>query len=294
MTDLSDFSRSLGDAVARVEPSVVAVHAGRCDTASGVVWAPDLVVTAAHVLERERGVEVTHAGGRTPATLVGADAASNLALLRVEAAGLSAPAFADVAALRRGEVALTLSRGARGARARFGVVSRLGGEWKLGGGTRVARYIESDVAPEPGLAGSALVNAAGELVGVNAPGLVRGSLAALPAGTVSQLVEAITRHGKVRRARLGVGLERVELPRVQQERLGRRRALLVISVLDESPADRAGLLLGDVILAVGGQAVERVEELQSALGESAIDVAVELTLLRAGAEQRVSITPEAR
>jgi serine protease Do len=293
MTELSDFSGSLAEVTARVAPSVVAVHGGRCDTSSGVVWAKDLVVTAAHAIERERSLEVTHAGGRTPATLVGADAASNLAVLRVEAE-LSPPVFARADALRLGEVALTLSRGARGARVRLGIVSRLGGEWKLGGGTRVGRYIEPDVAPEPGLSGSALVNAAGELVGVNAAGLVRGSLVTLPAETVAQLVEAMTRHGRVRRARLGVGLERVELPRIQQERLGRRRALMVISVLEGSPADRGGLLLGDVILSVQGQAVERVEELQSALGESAIDVALEVGLLRAGVEQRVTLTPEAR
>jgi S1-C subfamily serine protease len=293
MTELSDFSGSLAEVTARVAPSVVAVHGGRCDTSSGVVWAKDLVVTAAHAIERERSLEVTHAGGRTPATLVGADAASNLAVLRVEAE-LSPPVFARADALRLGEVALTLSRGARGARVRLGIVSRLGGEWKLGGGTRVGHYIEPDVAPEPGLSGSALVNAAGELVGVNAAGLVRGSLVTLPAETVAQLVEAMTRHGRVRRARLGVGLERVELPRIQQERLGRRRALMVISVLEGSPADRGGLLLGDVILSVQGQAVERVEELQSALGESAIDVALEVGLLRAGVEQRVTLTPEAR
>lgn len=293
MTVLSDVSTALGDAVARVEPSVVAVHGGRCDTASGVAWGKDLVVTAAHVIERERGVEVTYAGGRTPATLVGADAASNLAVLRVEAE-LVPPVFADPARLRLGEVALLLSRGGRGARARFGVISRLGGEWKLGGGTRVARYVESDFAPEPGLSGSALVNAAGELIGVNAAGLVRGSLVALPADSVSQLVDAITRHGRVRRARLGVGLERVELPRAHQERLGRRRALVVLSVLEGSPADRGGLLLGDVILSVGGQAVERVDDLQSALGESAIDVALEVGILRAGVEQSVTLTPEAR
>jgi S1-C subfamily serine protease len=293
MTNILDVSRALGGVVALAESSVVAVHGGRCETSSGVVWGPDLVVTSAHSLEREQGIEVTTSTGRLPATLVGADPASGVAVLRA-GAGLTPFRFADSAALRVGELVVALARTGRGLGARLGIVSRLGGEWRLPGGTRFERYVESDVSPLPGLSGSALVSVSGELVGLNATGLARGALVSLPAADVGHIVDALLAHGRVRRARLGVALERVELPRAVAERLGRRRALVVLAVVEGSPAERGGLLLGDVVLAIAGKPTERVDDLQNALDENAIDVQVPADILRAGQEHRILLTPEAR
>ena len=291
--NLSELSTAFGDLVANSEKSSVLVYGARCDTASGVAWTKDLVVTAAHSLERERGLEVGLAGGREEATLLGADPASNIAVLRVDAE-LSPLPRADTSRLRTGELAVALGRGTRGAFARLGMLARVGGEWRLAGGQRVERFIQTDIAPSSGLSGSALVSADGGLIGLNLAGLARGSLVTLPAATVDAVVSAIATHGRVRRARLGVGLERVELPRALGERLGRRSGLLVLSVLEGGPAERAGLLLGDVILALGGQAVERVQELQGLLGEGAVESELSVSLLRAGSELVVSVTPEAR
>lgn len=293
MTDLLEVSRALGDAVAAAEASVVAVHGGRCDAANGTAWGEHLVVTSARLLEREQGIEVTSTAGRTPATFVGADPVSGIAVLRVEA---ELPAFraADSAALRVGELVVALARTGRGLGARLGIVSRLGGEWRLPGGTRFERYIESDIAPTPGLAGSALLTVSGELVGIGSTMLARGALVTFPTASVGRIVSALVTHGRVRRARLGVALERVELPRSVAERLGRRRALVITSVVEGSAAERGGLLLGDVLLAIGGKPVERAIDLQSALEEGAIDVEVPVDLLRAGAEQRLLLVPEAR
>jgi S1-C subfamily serine protease len=211
----------------------------------------------------------------------------------VEAA-LSPAARADVGALRLGALALALSRTARGLKVRLGVVSRLGGEWRLPGGQRVERFVESDIVPAPGHSGSVLVDAQGALIGVNAAGFSRGALVALPASAVGAVVDAIVQHGRVRRARLGVGLERVELPRAVADRRGQQRGLLVTSVLEGSPADRGGVVLGDLILGVGGRPTERVDDLMSALGESAIGVPLPVELLRAGAESQLTLQPEAR
>jgi serine protease Do len=209
-------------------------------------------------------------------------------------AGQSPFRLADSAALRVGELVVALARTGRGLRARLGILSRLGGEWRLPGGTRFERYVESDVSPSPGLSGSALVTVSGELVGLNATGLARGALVSLPAADVGRIVDALLAHGRVRRARLGVALERVELPRAVAERLGRRRGLVVLAVVEGSPAERAQLLLGDVVLAIAGKPTERVDDLQSALDESAIDVQVPVDILRAGQEQKLLLTPEAR
>jgi serine protease Do len=98
----------------------------------------------------------------------------------------------------------------------------------------------------------------------------------------------------VRRARLGVAVERVELPRAVADRVGRRRGLVVTSVVEGSPAERGGLFIGDVILAIGETPTERMEDLRSALDETAIDAEVSTQLLRAGEEKRLVLVPEAR
>lgn len=293
MSTILDLSNDLAGAVARANEGVVAVHGGRCETASGVAWNERHVVTAAHALERESDVEVTIGEERVPATLVGADAASDLAVLRVER-DLAPLPRADAATPRVGEIALALSRSARGLRARLGVVARVSGAFRLGPGIEVERYVESDIAPAPGLAGSALVNAEGALIGLNATGVVRGVLVALPGSTVSRVVDAITTHGHVRRAKLGVAVERVELPPAVAARRGARRGLIVLGVAPSGPAEQGGMALGDVILSVAGKAVERVEELSGALDESKIGVELAVEILRAGAELTLTLKPEAR
>jgi len=293
MSTILDLSNDLAGAVARASGGVVGVHGGRCETASGVAWNEHHVVTAAHALERESDLEVTLGEERVAATLVGADPASDLAVLRVER-DLTPLSRADAVAPHVGELALALSRSARGLRSRLGVVARVSGAFRLGPGIEVERYVESDIAPAPGLAGSALVNAEGALIGVNATGVVRGVLVALPGSAVSRVVSAIMTHGHVRRAKLGVALERVELPQAVAARRGARRGLIVLGVAPGGPAERAGIALGDVILAVGGKAVERVDELAGALDEGKIDVELAVDILRAGAEQTLSVRPEAR
>jgi S1-C subfamily serine protease len=272
---------------------VVAVHGGRCDTTSGVAWSAEHVVTAAHALERESDLEVTIGEERAPATLLGTDPGTDLAVLRVERT-LTPLRLADEAALRVGNLVLAVSRNARGSRARLGILSRVGGAFRLGGGTRIERYLESDIAPTPGLSGSALVDATGALVGVNATGLVRGALVALPASAVTRVVDAIVAHGHVRRAKLGVALQSVELPGAVAERRGKDRGLIVLGVAPGGPAERAGVLVGDVLLAVAGSAVGRIDELQSVLDEGKIGADVAVELLRAGAETILTLKPEAR
>jgi S1-C subfamily serine protease len=293
MTNIVDVSRALARVVASVEKGVVAVHGGRSDTSSGVAWGRDLVVTLAQSLERDQGIEVTAAGGRFPASLVGADPSSGVAVLRVDAE-LAPFELADGAALRVGELVLALGRTARGPGARLGIVSRLGAEWQLPGGARFERYIESDASPAPGLTGSALVTVSGALIGLNSTGIARGALVSLPAPSVGRIVDALVTHGRVRRARLGVAVERVGLPRAVADRLGRRRGLVVVTVVEGSPAERGGLLLGDVVLAIDEKPTERVDDLYAALDENAIGREVAADILRAGQNQRLLLEPEAR
>jgi len=294
MSKAIEWSSALGDAVQSAEKSVLTVFSGRPDGATGIAWSSDLVVTAAHALDRSEAIELQVDGNRRAASLLGSDPASDLAVLRVEGAALPVPARADLGGLRVGELVVALSRPARGLRARLGIVSSLGGPFRLPGGQEVDRYVQSDIQPAHGHSGSVLIDASGALVGLNSAGISRGTLVALPPSAVENVVGAIVQHGRVRRARVGVGLERVELPRAVGEKRKQERALLVTSVLEGSPAERGGLLLGDVILGAAGRATARVDDLMSALGEKAIGTSLAIEVLRAGEERTLEILPEAR
>jgi len=292
MSAMTELSQALGDAVAAAETGVVAVVHGPCETTSGIVYDDHHVVTAAHHLEQDGTVEVRLGDERLPATVVGTDPASDIAVLRVERALTPLPRASEDT-LRAGNLVVAVSHGPRGARARLGIVSRVGGPWRLGGGTRVERYVETDIAPAPGLSGSALVDVSGALVGVNATGFVRGVLVTLPVSALAPVVGSIIAHGRVRRAKLGVALQRVELPAGVAGQIGRKRGLIVLGLAAGGPAERAGVLIGDVLVAVAGTAVERVDELQAALDESKLDQDTSIELVRAGAVTSIIVRPEA-
>jgi S1-C subfamily serine protease len=291
VSSLREISKELGRAAAQALPSVVTIQSGRCASASGLVWSGDRVLAAASRLRREDGLEALVGGERRPAHVLGFDAASDLAVLRVEGE-LPAPPRRASEFPAVGELVLALGRDPVPV-VRLGVVARTGGEWRLPGGGRFERYLESDIAPSGALASSALVDAGGELVGVNSIAIARGRLVALPVESVDRIVDAIGAHGRVRRARLGVSVQRVELPSALAQEIGRKHGLIVLSVQPKSPGDAAGIGLGDVLLRLGGAPLERIEELQGALEAEIIDQDVELEFLRAGKRASVRIVPKA-
>jgi len=293
MSSMTDLSNALRDTVARAETGVLPIHQGASSVTTGIVFDEHHVVTTARAIEPDAPFEVALGGERVPATFVGADPASDLAVLRVERPLAPLP-LADDAELRPGNLVVAISQGFRGTRARLGIVSRVGGAWHLAGGLRLARYFETDIAPTPELSGSALVDASGALVGINAIGPGRGSLVTLPLAALASVVKSIADHGRVRRAKLGVALQRVDLPAKAAARLGARQGLIVLGLAENGPAERAGVLVGDILLAVGGTKVERVEELQALLDESKIDAETSLELHRAGAEATLTLKPVAR
>jgi len=290
--DLSSLSNSLALAVETAGASVVRVEARHRGPSSGIVWSADgVIVTADHKIEREEGIEVGLPDGRkVPARLAGRDPGTDLALLRAEATDLTPISWADDADLKVGHLVLALSRPGETVRASLGILSAVAGEWRTATGGKIDRYLESDVHHQRGFTGGLLIDVAGRGLGVNDAGLRRGLGIAVPASTVKRVVEALLAHGGVRRGYLGIGAHPVRLPAPVAETLGHPVGLIVIAVQPGSPAETGGVLLGDVLLALDGQPVGRLGELQSLLSEERAGGEATLRLLRAGEVREIRLT----
>ncbi len=299
-TTLTEMSNQLADVVDRVAGSVTQVRSRRWRPAAGLVFAPDRILVSDHAIEHEDDLAVRVDGaalserseskGRTlPATLVGRDPSTDLAVL--EAAGLDArPVTPSDAPARVGQIAVAVGRSWSGrVIAGLGVISSIGGPWRTGRGPAVEQVIRTDITPYPGFTGGALIAPDGSLTGISTGILLRGLSLVIPAGIAWRVADTLARHGRVRRAFLGVGGQPVRLPESQRV-AGHDRGILVVSVSDGSPAHRDGLLVGDVLLSFNGHRVEDPEALLSLLTGDLIDRPTPVELLRGGAVQTVNIT----
>jgi S1-C subfamily serine protease len=287
---LATLSRRTASLVAEGAPHVVRVEGRHRGPGSGVVWSSDLVVTANHILERDEELEVGLPDGATaPAELVGRDPSTDLALLKVSAAGLTPPAWSDEP-LAPGELVLALSRPGRSPRAALGILARAAGEFRAAGGGRIDRWLETSLDLAPGLSGGLAVAASGAAAGLVAAGLVRGAVLIVPLATLSRVTTALLSHGGVRRGYLGVTTLPIRLGPSAAARAGQPGALLVSAVEEGSPADRAGVLLGDALLSLDGASVRHAGDLLPLLEEDRIGKPLPVRLLRAGEVREVPIT----
>ncbi len=280
---LVTLSDSLASAVEAAGPFVVRIAAGR-RPASGIIWSADGVVLATdHSVRRDEDIMVTLSDGReVPAMVAGRDAGTDLAVLRVQATGLPVPTWHDHEGLKVGQLVLALARPGRTVRARLGILSAVGPEWQTAGGTRIDRYIESDIKPAIGISGGPLLDAAGRVIGVNTAGLARGSVLTIPTATLRRVTDSLLTHGRIRRGYLGVASQTVRLPDALAQAANQKAGLLVLSVEPDSPAGRAGVMLGDLILSVAGQPVQRTDQLLGVLTEDRVGAQVPIRLARGG------------
>jgi len=290
-TSLESLSGELAGIVEAAAASVVRVEGRRRSASSGVVWAAEgLIVASHHAVDSEGEVPVGLHDGRTlPARVVGRDPGSDLAMLRAEATGLVPPRWAEAKSPRPGEIVLSLSRPGRSARARLGIVSAVAGEWRSPSGARFDSYLESDIALHPGFSGGPLLAADGAVLGVNSAGLLRGTSMAVPSRVVRHVVEALLAHGRIRRGYLGIGTQTIALTPDLRSSTGQAAALIVLSVQPGSPAARAGILLGDVLLRAGEDVLTNPGALVPALDADRVGRELRLRLLRAGEGRSVTV-----
>ncbi len=281
--ELAALSTELAAIVERTGPSVVAVHARPRFSSSGVFWRPGVIVTAEHTIRREEEITVTLPDGSSaPAALAGSDAGTDVAVLKVDSTAPVIPrASGDPSP---GNLALALGRSENsGVNATLGIVSAVSGEWRTWRGGRLDRYIRLDLTLYPGSSGGPVVNTAGEALGIATSALSRIAGLAIPAATVDRVVDEILARGRVARGYLGVGLQPVELP-------DHHKGLIVLSLEPEGPASRAGVLIGDILVELGGKAVSDTEDIQTALESRAVGQPVEAVFLRGGVSRKIAIT----
>lgn len=282
--ELAALSNDLAAAVERAGKSVVAVHARPRFSSSGVIWRPGVIVTAEHTIRREEEITVTLPDGTDhPATLVGADAGTDIAVLKLaEAAGETATLSS--AELRPGYLALAIGRSENsGVNATLGIISAVSGGWRTWRGGRLDQYIRLDLTMYPSSSGAAVIDTSGAVIGIATSGLSRIAGLAIPGSTINRVTDEILSRGRVARGYLGVGLQPVNVTDHQ-------KGLIVLSVEQGGPADKAGLLVGDILLSLGGKTVTDTGDVQTALESVAVGQAIEAALLRGGAARQVTIT----
>jgi len=295
---LSALSSQLAAAVEQAAGSLVAIHARRRIPSSGIVWRDGVIVSASHTVRRPDEISVTLPNGAAvPATIVGRDPATDLIALRIAAnGGARVAAKADPGALRVGTLALAVGRPGRQATASFGIISAVIDGWRTWQGGRLEQVLRLDLSVYDGFSGGPLVDATGALLGLNNSALARGAPMALPAAAVDRVLDELLEHGHVHRPYLGVAVQPVSLSAAlaAQHQLQQDGALLVLTVAEGAPADRAGLLVGDVLLAANGQPLRRPTDLLDVLSAVSAGGALELRLLRGGALRNLTLTPTSR
>ena len=294
-TALAAFSDALADAVAQAGRSIVRVDGRHRQPASGIVWTGDgLIVTADHVVERDDDLQVGLPDGRAVrARLVGRDPGSDLALLKAEAEGLTP--LARGATPRVGGLALIVARPGPELMASLGTVSAVSGPIRTRRGGRLDGLIATDATFYPGFSGAPLIAASGAAVGLATSRFRggRGSGVVIPMASVERTVAALSSHGRVRRGFVGIGSQPVQLPDALRQRLGltdQETGLLVVTVESGGPAEQAGLLLGDVILAFGGEPVRDPGELRDLLGPDRVGQQATLRIVRGGEPRDLTLT----
>jgi S1-C subfamily serine protease len=204
--------------------------------------------------------------------------------------GLTARNWVDINAVKVGQLVLALGRPGKTVMATLGIISALGEMWRTPGGGQIDRYLQTDVVMYPGFSGGPLVDANGQLVGMNSSALMRGVSLAIPPATLKNVVETLLSKGRIARGYLGVGAQPVRLPEMLAKQLNQETGLLVVSVEPGGPADKANIMLGDVIVAIAGNTVRHLDDLLAALSGDRVGATIPVKIVRGGQAQELKAT----
>jgi serine protease Do len=286
-------SISVAKAVETVAASVVGLGTRRRGLAAGVVWKPGMVVTTVSAIGHAQEVHVIQADGETaPGRVRGTDQTTDLAVIALEDERLRPAMRRGDPAVRVGDFVFAAGREGSGMlHASFGRIGATGGAWRTWRGGAVDRLLRLDGGLYPGLTGAPVGDAQGQVIGVASPMLSRHHGMVLPVTTMDRISEVLWTHGRVAHGFLGIVAQPVAVPagaRANAPDLP-EKGLLVTGVDDDAPAARAGVMVGDILLAMGGRPIHDIESLRAALGAEQIGTQARLQLLRGGQAMELTV-----
>ena len=289
MATLKELSDDIAALVEKASKSVVRVDARRGRAGTGIVWDSGLVLTANHVVEQEEDIQVVADDKTTKATLVGRDPATDLALLKVD--GLAAPAMprGKVDELRPGQIVLAIGRPGS-LKATFGTISAVSSSWRGWRGSEIEHLIQTNAPLYPGFSGGPLVDVDGRAIGMNSWVFGRGDGRAIAMDVAERVIASLKADGRIRRPYLGIGTQEVALPEPVKAKAKQESGLLIVAVEPQSPADKAGLMQGDTLVALNGTTTSSLEDLYSGLRKAKVGATQTVRVVRAGELKDLQVT----
>ena len=296
---LDAYSQTVVSVAERVSPAVVKIDVESGGSGSGFLFTPDgFVITNSHVVHGARALNVTLAeGDRMPADVIGEDAATDVAVVRVRSRGLPFVTLGDSARVRIGQLAVAIGNplGFQ-TTVTAGVVSALGRSLRSSSGRLIEDVLQTDAALNPGNSGGPLVNSRGEVVGVNTAIILpaQGICFAVASNTAQYVAQELMKSGRIRRAQLGPAGQNLPLPRAWIRRLDllQTTGVQVSGIEPNGPAATAGLREGDVVVTFAGQTVGGIDDLHRTLTAARIGQNLPLEIIRDGQLHELVIVPQ--
>jgi S1-C subfamily serine protease len=288
---LRAISDGMTGAVDRASLWTVQVDARRRLPVTGILYTTDLVISVDHGIEKEEDIQIRLQNGEVfVGKIAGRDALSDLAIIRLDHPARELPKIA-VNEGRVGQPVFAMGLPeVEGIQASFGIITATGSGLRTMRGGVLEHFIATDTIPFPGFSGGPLVNLNGELLGINTSGLVGGSSLAIPVKLAWHIANLLAEHGRIKRGYLGIRSQKVALsPQVKAVVAGKNESgLLIVGVETDGPAEKGGMMVGDILVGINDKVVTDQDDLQALLSSETLEKSVKVLLIRGG--QLVGLT----
>jgi S1-C subfamily serine protease len=294
MSSLQALSNNIAEIVEQAGNAIVSVNASRRFSPSGIHWSKGVIVTSDESLKRYDDITVTEANGNTTSiSLLGRDPSTDIAVFQIENPNIPVATIGDAANLKVGNLVLALARSNEGdIHTAMGAVSVARGAWRSMSGGKIDQFIRPDITLYPGFNGGALVDTAGNIVGMNTSGR-RGTALTIPASTINRVVEQLITKGRISRGYLGLGMQPVRLPENLKKslNLASNGGVIVINLEPNGAAENAGIFLGDILVRFDGSTVEDTNDVLALLNDSfLVGKGVKVQIVRGGELIELDVT----
>lgn len=293
VNQLALISEQISRMIERIGESIVEIHGRERIPSTGLHLGDGYIVTASHTIKRAQDITVRFGKDtNTSVELIGRDPATDLAVLKLSVSGLSTAEIGDTTGLKAGHIVVAAGFGyGKSPNGSLGIITAVDGAWRTWRGGRIDQLIHSDVTFYPGFSGGPLLNSSGQVLGINTSGLWRNQVITVPVSTVNRVVAELKKKGRIAKGYLGVAMYPLRLPRPIQEqfKLPEGSGLIVLNVEPQSPANQAGLMIGDVLVKLNDTALNSMEDMQAVLEPESVGKTVKLSIIRGGAPIDLSI-----